>query len=83
MFKNLKLHLTKKPVCKNFYDLLGIEAESAARTLKDENSYTNSQTSYRSVKRKKITGKIVVISLKSIIMKTKKKFKKNKRNTIV
>ena len=37
--KNLKLHLTKKPMCKNLYDLLSIEAESAVRTKRRQSLY--------------------------------------------
>mgnify|MGYP002804220531 CR=1 FL=1 len=39
MFKNIKLHLTKKPVCKNSYDLLSMEVESAARTKRRQSLY--------------------------------------------
>ena len=37
--KNLKLHLTKKPMCKNLYDLSSIEAESAVRTKRRQSLY--------------------------------------------
>ena len=71
-FKNLKLHL-----CKNLYDLSSIEAELAVRTKRRQSLYKQ-QNQLQISEKKKITGKIIVISLRSI-MKTKKKFKKNKR----
>ena len=40
-FKNLKLHLTKKPMCKNLYDLSSIEAESAVRTKRRQYKQQN------------------------------------------
>ena len=62
-FKNLKLHLTKKPACKNVYDFSIIEAESDLRIKTRQTVYKEKNRSqinvkkkeYRELKRDKIT----------------------------
>ncbi|CAB3997307.1 Hypothetical predicted protein [Paramuricea clavata] len=51
-FKNLKLHLTKKPACKNVYDFSSIEAESDLRIKTRQTVYKEKNRSQINVKKK-------------------------------
>ena len=81
-FKNLKLHLTKKPACKNVYDFSSTEAESDLRIKTRQTVYKEKNRSQINVKRKS-TRSLSVTRLQSITAQIRRKLERTRKYTTV
>lgn len=81
-FKNLKLHLTKKPACKNVFDFSSIEAESDLRIKTQQTVYKEKNRSQINVKRKS-TRSLSVTRLQSITAQIRRKLERTTKYTTV